>query len=51
MALRIYKRTTDKNLRNRDWRGASSELIEHRRHPLISSTRKKYGLKKLGLKF
>jgi hypothetical protein len=33
-----HNRTTDKNLNTRDWRGAFSILIDHRKHPI----RKKY---------
>jgi hypothetical protein len=36
------RRTTDKNLRTKHWRGLSSVLMEHRSHSLFSSTRKKY---------
>jgi hypothetical protein len=36
------RKTAEKNLRYRDWKGASSILIEYRRHPFFSSTRKKY---------
>jgi hypothetical protein len=37
-----YKRTAEKTLRTRDWRGASSILKEPRRHSLFSSVKKKY---------
>jgi hypothetical protein len=46
MALREHFRNVDKNLKTRNWKGISSVWIKHRRNPLISLSRRKFGLKR-----